>query len=349
MKKKGIIFLVLVLIFGAYLVVSNLNNEGKTGEIKSPIEEDQPSPPTPFPFQELTIPYLREQDFNSQLGELNKISETNSYTSYLTSYQSDGFKINGLLTQPNGEQPDGGWPAVVFIHGYIPPDDYRTTEKYTDYVNYLARNGLVVFKIDLRGHGDSEGKPCGAYYSSDYVVDSLNAYSALQNADFVDETKVGLWGHSMAGNLVLRSLAAKPDIPAGVVWAGTVFTYDDFQEYGIDDQSYEPPPEDSPRRQRFQELIDTHGRYNSESDFWQKVTPANYLDDIKSSVQFHHAVDDSVVSIEYSRNINNLLQEAGAESQLFEYPSGGHNLVSPAFTTAMQRTVAFYNEKLNLN
>ncbi len=321
--------------------------QNNPGEIHRPVEEEVNNTLTPFPFEELTIPYLRNKEYNSQLGELEELSSNSNYTSYLTSYSSDDLKVNGLLTRPQGEPPDGGWPGVVFVHGYIPPDGYRTTEKYNDYVDYLAGNGLVVFKIDLRGHGSSEGKACGAYYSSDYTVDTLNAYSALQNSDFVNGNKVGLWGHSMAGNIVLRSLSVKPKIPAAVVWAGTVFTYDDFQEYGIDDQSYEPPPEDSPRRQRLEELLDIHGRYDSESEFWQKVTPVNYLGDINGAVQFHHAVNDPVVSIDYSRNINNLLQEAGVFSELFEYSNGGHNLVSPAFSTAMQRTVNFYNEHLN--
>ena len=55
---------------------------------------------------------------------------------------------NGLLTVPLGDVPAGGFPAIVFVHGYIPPEIYRTTERYVDYVDALARSGFVVFKID---------------------------------------------------------------------------------------------------------------------------------------------------------------------------------------------------------
>ena len=47
-------------------------------------------------------------------------------------------------------------------------------------MDYLAQNGFVVFKIDLRGHGDSEGEPGGGYFGADYVTDTLNAHSALE-------------------------------------------------------------------------------------------------------------------------------------------------------------------------
>src|SRR5205823_605623 len=124
-------------------------------------------PTSPIPFANLTIPFLRSKNYQSKLGNLEKIAENETYSSYLTSYTSDNLKINGLLTKPLGENPKGGFPAIVFIHGYIPPTEYKTEEKYVDYVDFLARNGFVVFKIDLRGHGFSEGKATGSYYSSD--------------------------------------------------------------------------------------------------------------------------------------------------------------------------------------
>ena len=42
-----------------------------------------------------------------------------------------------------------------------------------------------------------------------------------------------MWGHSMAGNLVLRAMLIEPEIKAGVIWAGAVYSYDDFAKYGI--------------------------------------------------------------------------------------------------------------------
>lgn len=301
---------------------------------------------TPIPFQELTIPYLRNREYTSQLGAQEKLSETSTYTRYLSSYDSDGLKVNGLLTVPKGEEPAEGWPAIIFIHGYIAPSVYETTQNYESYVDYFARNGFVVFKIDLRGHDDSEGEASGAYYSGDYIVDTLNAYSALQSSDFVKKDGIGLWGHSMAGNVSMRSLAAKPDIPAVVIWAGAVYSYEDMQKYGIDDNSYRPPTVTSNRQRKREELRQMYGDFNVTSEFWKQVVPTNYLDGVTTSIQFHHAVDDTVVNIGYSRDVLPLLQSAGVEAEVFEYPSGGHNLTGATFSQAMQRSVEFFKEKL---
>ncbi|OGH17089.1 MAG: hypothetical protein A3C30_01815 [Candidatus Levybacteria bacterium RIFCSPHIGHO2_02_FULL_40_18] len=302
--------------------------------------------PTPFPFQEMTIPYLRSRSYESKLGELRQVSQNSDYASYLTNYSSDGLRINGLLTIPTGTRPSGGWPAVVFIHGYIPPQNYQILVNYSSYVDYLARNGFVVFKIDLRGHGDSEGEAGGGYYSGDYIIDTLSARAALQNSDFVNPDRIGLWGHSMAGNVVARALAATPNIPAIVIWAGAVYTYADFSQYSIDDNSYQPPSEDSPQRRKRNELFEKYGRFDSNSEFWQQVPMTNYLDDIKGAIQINHATDDPVVSIDYSRNFNSILDKTPIVHELNEYSSGGHNFTGTAFNLAIQNTVEFFTKYL---
>lgn len=301
---------------------------------------------SPTPFYELTVPYLRGREYDSKLGETSLYRQHNNYSSYLTSYVSDGFVVNGLLTIPDTEPPQGGFPAVVFVHGYIAPSIYRTTERYVDYVDYLARNGFVVFKIDLRGHGASEGEPRGAYYSSDYVIDTLNAYAALQSTDFVNPRAIGLWGHSMAGNVTMRAFVANQNIPALVVWAGAVYTYEDFAEYRLSDNSYRPPSTDTNRARYRQQIFETHGQFDAESDFWRQVPPVNYLDGVAGAVQIHHAVDDSVVDVRYSRNLSEVLDQYGISQEYYEYSTGGHNLTGVSFVTAMRRTVDFYNTRL---
>jgi uncharacterized protein len=301
---------------------------------------------TPMPFSEMTIPSLHQRNYHSQLTPLQKNSENDSYTSYLTSYDSDSLKINAQLNQPKGDRPATGWPAIVFVHGYIPPTQYTTLGKYIAYVDYLAKNGFVVLKIDLRGHGNSAGEPGGGYYSADYVIDTLNARAALQSTDFVDKHKVGLWGHSMAGNVTFRALAAQPDIPAVAVWSGAGFTYTDLREYRISDNSYRPLPSNNPSQRKRQELFDKHGQFDPNNEFWKQVTPVNYLSDIKGAVGLFHAVDDDVVSINYSRNLNKILDSTKISHELHEYPTGGHNIQNPSFTPAMQETVTFYKKYL---
>lgn len=340
MKKILIIFMG-ISIFGLVIYIMSVYVRPNV-----PTSVTSMSTPTPLPFQELTIPFLRNRSYQSRMGEPSLYQDNEFYTSYLTSYDSDGLMINALLTKPKGDIPSGGWPAIIFIHGYIPPTNYQTTQNYVDYVDYLARNGFVIFKIDLRGHGKSQGAPGGAYYSGDYIIDTLNARAALQTLAYINKDKIGLWGHSMAGNIVLRTLAAKPEIPAAVIWAGAGYTYQDLLDYRISDFSYQPAPSGSPRNRLRQQLLSLYGEPASGSAFWKQMAPTSYLNDLKGAIQIHHALDDTVVSIKYSQNLVALLDQTHVPHEFYTYPTGGHNIRGSSFIAAMERTVKFYHDRL---
>jgi fermentation-respiration switch protein FrsA (DUF1100 family) len=169
--------------------------------------------------------------------------------------------------------------------------------------------------------------------------------------DIIDPQGIGMWGHSMAGNLVLRAMLIEPDIMAGVIWAGAVYSYDDFASYGIDDNTYRPPatPEvegtPDPRRGR-REIFDTYGRPDTQVEYWKAVSLTENIEFLNSPLQIHHAEDDTVVDIGYSYGLAAVLQEKNKAYEFYIYEGGGHNLISPYFEQAMQRTVEFFRNNL---
>ncbi len=302
---------------------------------------------TPFAVaNDLTIAALRELSIEgSDILIEQTLEDGANYSRYIASYISEGNKIYGLLTIPFGDVPEGGFKAIVFNHGYIPPDTYQTTERYVAYVDALARSGFVVFKIDLRGHGDSEGEPIGSYFSPAYTIDAISALRSLQGMDIIDPQGIGMWGHSMAGNLVLRAMLVEPDIQAGVIWAGAVYSYDDFSAYAISDTSF-VRSEDSPGSRRSRAIFDTYGRPNTAEPFWQAVSLTHNIDYLENPLQLHHTTDDDVVNIGYSRDLSAVLEASEKTYEFYEYDGGGHNIASPSFEVAMMRTIAFFREHL---
>lgn len=345
---RNIILLVVFLLFGIGVIFFFTSKRALPTHIM-PRFNLQPSPtPTPFPFEELTIEGLRKRTFTSSLQDMTIFERRENYTSHLTWYLSDTYKIHALFTEPSGPVPKGGWPAIIFVHGYIPPKQYETTSRYVAYVDYLASNGFAVLKIDLRGHGQSEGQAGGAYYSADYIVDTLNAYAALQNHKTINPNRIGLWGHSMAGNVVMRSAAVRPFIPAIVIWAGVGYTYEDIQKYHISDASYVRPlsmPTTQGRRRN--PLVELYGEPDLTVPFWRKFAPSTYLGELQGAVQIHHAIDDDVVNIGYSRDLNTLLEKVSVPHEFFEYESGGHNIEGYSFSQAIERTREFYRKNLS--
>ena len=199
----------------------------------------------------------------------------------------------------------------------------------------------------MRGFGESEGEPTGSYFSPGYTIDTIAALKSLQTLDFVDPEGIGVWGHSMAGNILLRAMLIEPAIRAGVIWAGAVYSYDDFTQYAIDDPSYNPAAAaQSPGRRIGQQLRETYGQPDTAEPFWAAVSLTKHIDLLEAPLQLHHAVNDDVVNIGYSSDLASALAAANKVYEFYQYDGGGHNINSPYFEEAMQRTIEFFQEHL---
>jgi dienelactone hydrolase len=306
--------------------------------------------PTPTPHP-LTIGSMRARTYP---GSAITIEETlqpgSNYSRYRVSYLSEGLKIYALLTVPNGEKPATGWPAIIFNHGFIPPDVYRTTERYVAYVDWLARNGYIVLRSDYRGHDQSEGEARGAYGAPDYTVDVMNALASMEKYPEADPNRIGMWGHSMGGYITLRSMVITNTIKAGVIWAGVVGPYPNlFQR-----PTATPTPEGAtPEPTRTgtpgfngrwrSELVETYGSPEENPEFWNSISSPTFLNDISGPLELHHGTADHSVPLAASEYLYQAMQAAGKSVEMYTYPGDDHNLAQ-SFGLAMQRTIEFFDK-----
>lgn len=295
----------------------------------------------------LTVEAMRNRSYEGSDLQIEETLESGSdYSRYIASYVSDGLKIYGLLTVPNGEKPKNGWPAIVFNHGYIPPEQYRTTERYVAYVDGFARNGYVVFKPDFRGNGSSEGQPEGAYYSPAYTIDTLNALASLKKYPGVNSNKMGMWGHSLGGNITLRSLVVSQDIKAAVIWGGVVGTYNDLMNNWYRKVPYVPSERELSLRNRSRSnMITKYGTLDSNPDFWHSVDPNFNLQYVNAPVQLNAGLLDEEVPWQFSQGLKDRLEKAGKTVEYYTYPGSDHN-ISQGFNEAMQRSIEFFDKYL---
>ncbi len=339
--KFFIIFIIVVLVIG----LAFLFGRTKIGVGVSSQNNQQ----TQINENPLSIASMRQKNYpGSDLIIEQKLAAASNYNQYIASYQSDGLKIYGLLTVPMGPKPAGGFPVIVFNHGYLPPETYETTQRYVAYVDAFAKNGFIVFKPDFRGHGNSEGQPQSAYYSPAYATDALNALSSLKRYPEANPNKIGMWGHSMGGNITLRSVVIDSrDIKAAVIWGGVVGSYDDLMNNWQNKVHYHPAPEDLALRNKDrQQLVNTYGTPQNNPQFWQSVDPTFYLADIATPIQLHTGGDDQEVPVVFSVSLEQKLQAAGKTVEYYNYPGGDHNISSPNFERAMQRSLSFFNKYL---
>jgi dipeptidyl aminopeptidase/acylaminoacyl peptidase len=293
----------------------------------------------------LSIPYLREQDYQgSDIVIEKRLPSGPNYHSYVASYQSEGLKQYALLNVPSGDTPATGWPAIVFNHGYIPPRQYRTTERYVAYVDALARAGYIVFKPDYRGHGNSEGSAPGPYRSPAYTVDSLNAVASLKRFPPADPERIGMWGHSMGGWITLRSMVVSKDIKAGVIWGGVVGGYEELVWAGRPGDRLSADALYAARSNGLS-LYTAHPLPPANPAHWKDLSANYFLEDLAGPIQLHHAEGDPVVPVEFSELLHDQALAAGMPVALRKYRGDDHN-ISRHFAEAMKSTIAFYDRWL---
>ena len=219
----------------------------------SPIEND---PASLESLRELSIETLRARSYGSelkleqQLGDAKggtdyskTYGETGSgpYETYLASYHSDGLRIYARLDLPNTPPPKGGYPVIIFCHGWVGIEaapnfhfSYTPASMYAELIDGYVDAGFVVLTPGYRGHGTVNGVPADGleymaawdnetYLSpSFYAIDVLNLVEGLgsiSNLVFetfggqrereitVDLDRVFISGHSQGGDVVLTVLA----------------------------------------------------------------------------------------------------------------------------------------------
>lgn len=304
----------------------------------------------------LSIEYMRQQEYpGSEITIEQALPPGSNYDRFIASYKSDGLKIYALLTIPKGEKPATGWPVIIFNHGYIPPAQYRTTEKYIAYTDAFSRSEYVLFRPDYRGHGNSEGEATGGYGSNAYTIDVLNAVASIKQYNkqlssgmpLIDPNRIGMWGHSMGGHITLRSMVVTKDIKAADIWAGVVGSYPDLLNNWRrrNPSASVLPGNTSSSRNWRNTLVREFGEPEQNPEFWNSISATSYLTDISGPLQIQHGTADTSVPIKFSEDLDQHVKQIGKESTLFVYPGDDHNL-SKNLSTALSRSVAFFDKYL---
>lgn len=321
------------------IIVTDTPTQTLTHEPTPTFTPEPTATPVPHP---MSILALRNQEYpGSEISIVKELERGVNYRRYYAYYLSEGLKIYALLTVPNGEKPEGGFPAIVFNHGYIPPDVYKTTERYIHYVDQLARSGYVVFRIDYRGHDQSEGESTGAYGDRGYQVDVMNAVASIKQHPDVNPEKIAMWGHSMGGYLTLRAMVISDDVKAGVIWAGVVASYPDLLYNWRRTGAFTPSPSSTGRGWR-SSYIEQYGTPEQNPAFWDSISATSYLADLSGPIELHHGTADDDVPVEFSIRLAELGRQNGQIVNLYTYEGDNHN-ISKYFTQAMNQTIAFFD------
>jgi dienelactone hydrolase len=127
------------------------------------------------------------------------------------------LQMPGYLHLAPGDQQA---PCVVMVNG---ADSVK--EEYHNWARQFVRRGMSVLTFDGPGQGEMLGR---LPMRPDAWEEPMSAaVDALAGSSQVDAARVGIWGSSMGGFLVLRAAAFEPRIRAAISSGG----FYDFRDY----------------------------------------------------------------------------------------------------------------------
>lgn len=129
-------------------------------------------------------------------------------TEAIRNKNSRGLGLAAVIERPEG---DGRFPFVILLHGFT---GWKEEKHITSFAQLLAENGIGSTRFDASGSGESEGTFFENYRFSNYLDDVEDIYKYLHKQNFVDNSHVGVWGHSMGGQIAVYFASKHPELTA---------------------------------------------------------------------------------------------------------------------------------------
>jgi uncharacterized protein len=134
-------------------------------------------------------------------------------------FNSKGLPCRGWLWVPDDLAEGQKSPTIVMAHGFSAVKEMGLP----DFAERFAAAGFVTLAFDYRYFGDSEGEPRCQLFPLEQVEDVRNAITWVSDQPEVDPQRIGVWGTSYGGGIVVytatfdrRIKAVVAQVPATV-------------------------------------------------------------------------------------------------------------------------------------
>jgi dipeptidyl aminopeptidase/acylaminoacyl peptidase len=227
----------------------------------------------------------------------------------------DGREVPAWLYRPRGGGVRG---VVISIHGG-PEAQERPQYNYSGLYQYLVAQGIAVLAPNVRG-STGYGKTYQSLILRDFGGDELgdfeHAVKYLTGLDWVDPSRIAVWGASYGGFATLSCLSRLPSL-----WAAGVSI--------VGPSNLLTMARSVPETWRA-EMADWVGDPDTEADFLLERSPITYADAITAPLFVIQGANDPRVVKAESDQIVAALRERGVDVRYDVYDDEGHGFTNRA-------------------
>ncbi len=242
---------------------------------------------------------------------------------------SDGVSLNAQMIRPPGFDPANEYPLLMYVYGG--PGHQAVVDSWNPmngvWFQMLAQMGYVVVTVDNRGtggRGEEFRKMTYLQLGRYETEDQIEAARYLGSLDFIDASRIAIFGWSYGGYLSSLCLAKGADYFSAAIAVAPVTSWRFYDT--IYTERYMRTPQENP-------------------DGYDDNSPINHVDKIRGSYLLVHGSADDNVHYQNTMEMTDALIEAGVDFELMIYPDHDHSIFTGPARLHLYRNMTNFLER----
>lgn len=274
---------------------------------------------TPSSNELISLPDHKGLNGENKVNEgIAKASPANAKVKFFKIKTAEGVEMDGWMTKPENFDSTKKYPVVFYV--YTEPAGANVVDRYGVGNNFLYRGSMakdqyIYISIDNRGTPVAKGRNWRKIvYRKIGIVnidDQAAAAREVLKWNFIDTSRVAVWGWSGGGSATLNLMFRYPEIyktGISVAAVGNQLTYDNIYQ-----ERYMGLPQEN------------------REDF-VKGSPITYAKNLKGNLLYIHGTGDDNVHYNNAELLINELVKYNRQFSLMSYPNRTHGISEGAGT-----------------
>jgi dipeptidyl-peptidase-4 len=229
---------------------------------------------------------------------------------FFTFTNSDGIALNGYMIKPVNLEPGKKYPVLMHCYGGPGHQTVRNQFLGFDYFYHqmLAQEGIIVVSVDGRGTGGRGEEFKKSTYGNLGMLEAMDQISAAQylaSLDYIDGSRIAIWGWSFGGYLSSLCITKGADVFKAAIAVAPVTNWRYYDT--IYTERYLKTPQLNA------------GGYDDNS-------PINFVDKLKGKYLLVHGTADDNVHFQNSVEMTDALVKANKQFDMAFYPNKNHGI-----------------------
>jgi len=223
---------------------------------------------------------------------------------------SEGVSLNAQMIRPAGFDPQQQYPVLMYVYGG--PGHQAVVDSWNTYngvwFQKLAQKGYLIVTVDNRGtggRGETFRKMTYLQLGKYETIDQIEAAKYLGVLDYVDASRIAIFGWSYGGYLSSLCLAKGADVFSAAIAVAPVTSWRFYDT--IYTERYMRTPQENP-------------------DGYDDNSPINHVDRIRGDYLLVHGTADDNVHYQNTIEMADALINADVDFELMIYPDHDHGI-----------------------